>query len=62
MLKWGHAADSFFKFDSYGYKSYLFFGDVFSLKFPQNYVPDVADGKKYPIIYFFMATEKLELF
>jgi large repetitive protein len=53
ILKWGHAADLSWNPYSYGYKSYYFSGMCFRLKFPKSYVPNVADGKKYPIYIFF---------
>jgi hypothetical protein len=35
------------------YKAYNYDGLAFRLRFPNTYIPDVADGKKYPLIIFF---------
>src|SRR5690606_31063619 len=34
------------------YKSYIFRGMAFRLKFPKSYQPGVNDGKKYPVYIF----------
>lgn len=52
VKKWGHATVLSWNPYSYGYKSYIFRGMAFRLKFPKSYQPGVNDGKKYPVYIF----------
>ncbi len=52
MSKWGHTAKLGWNPYSYGYKSYIFRGVAFRLKFPKTYQQGVNDGKKYPCFLF----------
>ncbi|MBX2888712.1 MAG: hypothetical protein KF829_08700 [Ferruginibacter sp.] len=53
IVKWGHANRLSWGPFSKGYKSYLYQGVAFRLKFPKTYQQDVNDGKKYPLFIFF---------
>lgn len=52
ISKWGHKVRLNWNPYSYGYKSYIFRGMAFRLKFPKTYQPGVNDGKKYPCFLF----------
>lgn len=52
ISKWGHTNRLDWKPFNYGYKSYIFRGMAFRLKFPKTYQPGVNDGKKYPCFIF----------
>ncbi len=52
ISKWGHTVRLTWNPYSYGYKSYIFRGMAFRLKFPKSYQPGVNDGKKYPLYLF----------
>lgn len=53
IVKWGHRNRLGWNPYNYGYKSYLYRGMAFRLKFPKTYVHGVNDGKKYPLLIFF---------
>ncbi|MBC7867714.1 MAG: hypothetical protein H7X88_09280, partial [Gloeobacteraceae cyanobacterium ES-bin-316] len=53
MYKWGHTARLGWNPFSFGYKSYLYSGMAFRLKFPKTYQHNVVDGQKYPLFIFF---------
>ncbi|MEO5991610.1 MAG: LamG-like jellyroll fold domain-containing protein, partial [Ferruginibacter sp.] len=53
IVKWGHTNRLGWNPYSKGYRSYLYQGMAFRLKFPKTYQPNVADGKKYPLFIFF---------
>ncbi|MEP6675448.1 MAG: fibronectin type III domain-containing protein [Ferruginibacter sp.] len=50
--KWGHSTVLDWNPFNYGYKSYIYKGMVFRLKFPKSYKHNVADGKIYPVLVF----------
>ncbi len=52
ISKWGHTNRLSWNPFSYGYKSYIFRGMAFRLKFPKTYQQGVNDGKKYPCFVF----------
>ena len=52
ISKWGHTNRLGWNPFSYGYKSYIFRGMAFRIKFPKTYAHNVADGKVYPSIIF----------
>lgn len=52
ISKWGHSNSLGWNPYSYGYKSYIFRGMAFRIKFPKTYAHNVADGKTYPAIIF----------
>ncbi len=52
ISKWGHTNRLGWNPYSYGYKSYIFKGMAFRIKFPKTYAHNVADGKTYPGIIF----------
>lgn len=52
ISKWGHTSRLGWNPYAYGYKSYIFRGMVFRIKFPKTYAHNVADGKTYPSIIF----------
>lgn len=52
ISKWGHTVRLNWNPYSYGYKSYIFRGMAFRVKFPKTYQPGVNDGKKYPCFLF----------
>ena len=51
--KWGHTTRLGWNPFSFGFKSYIYQGMAFRLKFPKTYQHNVADGKKYPVFIFF---------
>ncbi len=53
ISKWGHTARLSWNPFSKGYKSYYFKGMAFRIKFPKTYQHNIADGKKYPSLFFF---------
>lgn len=52
ISKWGHKVRLNWNPYSYGFKSYIFKGMAFRLKFPRTYDPVANDGKKYPCFVF----------
>ncbi|MEJ7626044.1 MAG: LamG-like jellyroll fold domain-containing protein [Ferruginibacter sp.] len=52
ITKWGHSSVLWWNPYAYGYKSYIYKGMVFRLKFPKTYQHNVNDGKKYPLFIF----------
>jgi predicted esterase len=55
ISKWGHSNRLTWSGKrpfEYGFKSYYFKGLTFRLKFPASYQHNVADGKKYPVLFF----------
>ncbi|MCO6498356.1 MAG: T9SS type A sorting domain-containing protein [Chitinophagaceae bacterium] len=52
IKKWGHSNVLGWNPYSYGYKSYIYKGMAFRLKFPKTYQHGVNDGKKYPVYIF----------
>ncbi len=53
IVKWGHANRLGWGPYNKGYRSYLYQGMAFRLKFPKTYQHGVSDGKKYPLLIFF---------
>lgn len=53
IVKWGHTNRLGWNPYAKGYRSYLYQGMAFRLKFPKTYQPNVVDGKKYPLFIFF---------
>ena len=51
--KWGHTTRLGWNPFSFGFKSYIYQGMAFRLKFPKTYQHNVVDGKKYPLLIFF---------
>ncbi len=51
--KWGHTTRLGWNPFSFGFKSYIYQGMAFRLKFPKTYQHNVTDGKKYPLFIFF---------
>lgn len=52
VSKWGHTVRLNWNPYNYGFKSYIFRGMAFRLKFPKTYAQGVNDGKKYPLFLF----------
>ena len=50
--KWGHTAVLDWNPFNYGYKSYIYKGMAFRVKFPKTYAHNVVDGKIYPALVF----------
>lgn len=53
IVKWGHTNRLGWGPYAKGYRSYLYQGMAFRVKFPKTYQHGVADGKKYPMLIFF---------
>lgn len=53
IVKWGHTNRLGWNPYNKGYRSYLYQGMAFRLKFPKTYQQNVNDGKKYPLFIFF---------
>ncbi|RYZ19128.1 MAG: hypothetical protein EOP49_48785, partial [Sphingobacteriales bacterium] len=53
IVKWGHTNRLGWGPYAKGYRSYLYQGMAFRVKFPKTYQHGVSDGKKYPMLIFF---------